>query len=102
MSAQIVSVSLRQFASATEAKASFQALVDALKTCRSETYKGTKSTYSAMSTPKLGDGAVGVQIDADGAKLVTTDGGGLVNTDVDAAVKLPTAQVNRYMAAAAR
>lgn len=113
MSAEFVRVGLRQFASASEAKASFQALVDALKTCRSETYAGSKLTYSAMSTPKLGEGAIGVKIDADGTTLVqnfvlvgptlvATGGGGLLNTDADSLTRLLTAQVNRYTAAASK
>ena len=66
-----------------------------------------------MSTPKLGEGAIGVKIDADGTTLVqnfvligptlvATGGGGLSNTDADSLTRLLTAQVNRYTAAASQ
>lgn len=65
LSAELLGVGLRQYASAKQAKAAFTALTDALETCTGETYQGTKLTYAPMSTAKIGDGSVGIKITAD-------------------------------------
>lgn len=66
MSAELISISLRQFKSAEEASAAWHAMTETLKTCKGEVYEGTKLTYSPMSAPKLGDASTGLKIDADG------------------------------------
>ena len=111
LSAELLSVGLRQYASTEEAKASFDALTDALASCPSESYEGMEMTYAAMSAPKVGDASVGVKITADGTDLlqtfalvgptlVNTGGGGLMNASADDVNMLLEAQVNAYEAAA--
>jgi hypothetical protein len=111
ISAEVLSVGLRQYASPEEASASFDALMNALAYCPGETYEGTELTYAAMSAPKVGDASVGVRISADGTDLlqtfalvgptlVNTGGGGLMNASADDVNTLLEAQVNAYKAAA--
>jgi hypothetical protein len=113
LSAEVLSVSLRQYANAQQAKAAFTALTDALAGCTGETYQGTKLTYAPMSVAKVGDGSVGVKITADGATLlqnfalvgptlVTTGGGGLANANADQITSLLQEQVKVYESAAAQ
>jgi hypothetical protein len=111
MSAELASISLRQFASVPDAKAAWRALTKALRTCHSEVYEGTRLAYSEMSAPRLGDDSVGVKIDADGTALlqnfvlagptvISAGGGGLTNADADAISKMLKTQVHRYVSAA--
>lgn len=111
MSAEYLSLGLRQYANADQAKASFDALTNALKTCTGETYNGVQSTYAPMSAPKVGEGSVGVKITAGdtgllqffavvGPVLVNTGGGGLLNANANEVMSLLEAQVNRYRTAA--
>ncbi len=112
LSAELLGVGLRQFASADQAGQAFEALKDTLASCTSETRDGTEVTYSQMSAPKVGNGSVGVRITGSdvsviqffavvGPVLVNTGGGGLVNADADDVMNLLEAQVDRYTAAAA-
>jgi len=112
LSAELLSVGLRQYADADQAKASFEALANALASCPSETFGGTKATYAPMSAPKVGDGSIGVKITADstavlqffavvGPVLVNTGGGGLMNANADEVMSLLKAQVTKYEASAA-
>lgn len=112
LSAEMLGVGLRQFASANQAREAFEALTDTLEFCTSDTRDGVEVTYSQVSAPKVGDGSVGVRItDPDasviqffalvGPVLVNTGGGGLVNVDVDEVMSLLEAQVDKYAAAAA-
>jgi hypothetical protein len=107
MSTELLSLSIRQYASTGEAKAAWGAMVKALETCRGEVYDGTQLTYSAMSAPKLGDGSRGVKIEAEGMTLlqnfvlvgpamVSAGGGGLMNADADTIANLLEAQIERY------
>jgi hypothetical protein len=111
MSAEFISIKLRQFKSTEAAKAAWKAMTRALRSCKGEVYDGTKLTYSRMSAPKLGDAAMGVKIDADGVTLVqnfvlvgpvmiSAGGGGLTNTDADAVSSALKAQVKSYIQAA--
>lgn len=111
LSAELMSITLRQFASEKDAKAAWSALTETLKTCKSEVYQGTTLTYSPMSAPKIGDASVGVKLDADGTTLVQNfvlvgptmisgGGGGLMNADVDTVAKVLEAQVEQYLSAA--
>lgn len=111
MSAEYLSLGLRQYANADQAKASFDALTNALKTCTGETYNGVQSTYAPMSAPKVGDGSVGVKITAGdtgllqffavaGPVLINTGGGGLLNANANEVMSLLGAQVDKYRAAA--
>lgn len=113
LSSELVSVGLRQYADAKQAKAAFIALTDALETCTEETYQGTKLTYAPMSAAKLGDGSVGVKITADkttllqnfalvGPTLISTGGGGLMNANADQVIELLRKQTKAYQAAAAK
>lgn len=111
LSAEVVRLAARQFESADDARASWDALTGALKTCKSEVYEGTTLTYSPMSVPDLGEDAVGVKIDADGVTIVqnfvlvgpvmiSAGGGGAVDVDVDNILTLLEDQVDRYVDAA--
>lgn len=111
LSAEYLSLGLRQYANADQAKASFDALTNALKTCTGETYNGVQSTYAPMSAPKVGDGSVGVKIAAGdtgllqffavvGPVLINTGGGGLLNANANEVMSLLEAQVNKYRAVA--
>lgn len=111
MSAELVSVILRQFGSPDEAKAAWQALTTALKTCKSEVYDGSHLTYSKLSAPKLGDASLGLKIEVDdyallqnfvlsGPVMVSAGGGGLMNADADVVAQVLEAQVERYVASA--
>ncbi|ROR90955.1 hypothetical protein EDD33_1812 [Nocardioides aurantiacus] len=113
LSAELLRVGLRQYANADEAKAAFTALTDALETCTGETYQGTQLTYSPMSAPKVGDGAVGIKITADdtvllqnfalvGPTLINTGGGGLMNANADEVTTLLKAQAKAYETAASQ
>ena len=112
MSAEILSIGLREFASPEEAKAAFDALTHALESCTGETYQGTRLTYAPMSAPKVGDGSVGVKMSAHGTDLlqffalvgptlINTGGGGLMNASADEITSLLEAQVNAYQGVAA-
>lgn len=111
VSAELLRVGLRQYASADQARAAFDALTTALSTCKGETYDGSKLVYSPMSAPHVGDGSVGVRITADGytllqnfalvgPTLVSTGGGGLADADADEIAGLLEAQVVAYQGAA--
>ena len=112
LSAEALSVGLRQFAGPDEARAAFDALAAALSSCTGETYQGMELTYAPMSAPKVGDASVGVKINADGTDLlqyfalvgpilVNTGGGGLMNASADDVTSLLESQVSSYQAAAA-
>ena len=111
LSAQLLSVTLRQYANAREAKASFAVLTKTISTCRSETYEGSKLEYAPLSAPKVGEASVGVRITSDGTTLVqnfalvgptvlSAGGGGLTNTNADEAADLLGDQVDAYHTAA--
>lgn len=111
LSASVASVGLRQYASAKDAGEAFDALEQALQTCHSETYQGSKLTYTAMSVDKVGDRALGVRIEGGGATVLqqfTLDGpvlanvgtGGMANVDANETAQLLRKQVDRYEAAA--
>jgi hypothetical protein len=113
LSSELLSIGLRQYASAEEARAAFDALADALASCPGETYEGTQLTYSPMSAPTVGDASVGVKINADGTDLlqtfalvgptlINTAGGGLMNASADDVNSLLEAQVDAYNVAATK
>lgn len=111
MSAELLSVGLRQFASPEQAKAAFDAMVTALETCRNETFQGSEMSYAPMSAPKVGEASVGVKISSDGTDLlqnfalvgptmINVGGGGLMNASVADVTAALEAQVKAYRAAA--
>lgn len=111
MSAELVSITLRQFKSVEDASAAWNAMTETLKTCKSEVYEGTELTYSPMSAPKLGDASIGLKVDAGGMTLlqnfvlvgpvmISGGGGGLMNADADTIANLLKVQVERYVDAA--
>lgn len=112
MSAELLSITIRQFKSEEEARAAWTAMTKTLKTCKTEVYEGTRLTYSLMSAPKLGDASTGLKMDADGTTLLQnfvlvgpamiSVGGGLINADADTMAKLLKTQVERYGDAAMR
>lgn len=113
LSAELLHVGLRQFASAEQARAAFDALTKALSTCRSETYQGRELEYALMAAPKVGSESVGVRITDGGSavmqnfvlvgpSMVVTGGGGLLQADADEIARLVEAQVHAYEAAAAQ
>lgn len=111
MSSEILSIGLRQYANADEAKAAFDAMADAIGSCPGDTFQGTELTYAPMSAPKIADASVGVRITADGTDLlqffvltgptiIRTGGGGLMNANLDEVTKLLEAQLAAYETAA--
>lgn len=112
LSAEFLGVGFRQYADAGQAKATFEALSNALASCTGETYDGRRVSYAPMSAPKLGAGSVGVKITSDdgpdllqffallGPVLVNTGGGGMMNTNAEEVISLFKAQVGKYEAAA--
>jgi hypothetical protein len=111
LSAEFLSVGIRQYATAQQAKAAFKALADTLATCTTETDEGTKYTYALTSTAKVGEAQVGVKISTDGASglsnfalvgpaLINVGGGGVMNVDADTVTAMLRAQVKAYTAAA--
>ncbi|MEZ5202962.1 MAG: hypothetical protein R2701_00835 [Acidimicrobiales bacterium] len=70
MSSEFLSIGLRQYATADEANAAFDAMADAIGSCPGDTFQGTELTYAPMSAPKIGDASVGVRITADGTDLL--------------------------------
>ena len=112
LASEFLQVSLRQYADADEARASFKSLTDALATCTGELYNGSNMTYAPMSAPKVGDESIGVKITADGTALLSffavdgpilikTAGGGLMNANADEVINVLKAQVTKYEASAA-
>ena len=101
MSAEYLSLGLRQYTNADQAKPrSAHWPMHALRTCTGETYNGVQSTYAPMSAPKVGDGSLGVKITAGdtgllqffavvGPVLINTGGGGLLNANVNEVMTLP-------------
>jgi hypothetical protein len=111
LSAELLSVGLRQYADADQARASFEALEKALASCTGETYNGVEQTYALMSAPKVGEGSVGVKITAGGngllqffavvgPVLINTGGGGVMNANADEVMNLLEGQVDKYRASA--
>ncbi len=111
LSAELLSIGMRQYASASEAEAVFDALAEALESCTGETYQCTRLTYAPMSAPTVGDASLGVRINAEGTDLlqffalvgptlINTGGGGLMNASAEEVTSLLEAQVNAYQAAA--
>lgn len=111
LSAEVVSLGLRQYASPEEAKAAFDAMATALDSCPGESYSGSQLTYTPMSTPELGDASLGLKVNIDGTDvlqtfalvgptMVNTGGGGLMNANADEVFSLLEAQINSYKAAA--
>lgn len=85
---------LRQYAGAEQARAAFDAASHALETCKSEQYQGEEVGYALMAAPKVGDGALGVELTVQGSEapqyfvlvgpsLIDVGGGGLTNADND-------------------
>ena len=111
LSAEVVSLTIRQFESVEDAEASWDALVEVTRTCDSEVFEGSTLNYSPLSALDLGDASVGVKIDSDGVtilqnfvrvgpSIVSGGGGGLVAVDADTIADLLAKQVDRYTAAA--
>ncbi|MFG2052818.1 hypothetical protein ACGFI9_02200 [Micromonospora sp. NPDC048930] len=111
LSAQLILVSLRQYASPEQAKASFDKMAKTLETCRKDTSDGQKVTYALMNLPEIGDRSLGVRIALQGATalqgfalvgptLVSTGTAGVVSADADVVADLLGKQVDRYSAAA--
>ncbi len=87
----------------------------ALKTCQTETYEGSKLTYSPVSVAHSGEGSAGLRFTGDaatavqmyvleGPALITIGGGGvtstLPSTNSDLVARLLAKQVDRYTTAA--
>jgi hypothetical protein len=113
MSAELASVSLRQFNSPEDASKAFNALTNAVNTCPGETIDGTEAKYTPMSAPKVGYASVGVRIEGDnftvlqnfvlvGPTIISAGGGGLVNINSDQVTQLVEAQVEKYETAASK
>lgn len=113
LSAELLHVGLRQYESADHARTAFDALTEALSSCKGETYQGSELEYAALSAPKVGEESVGVRITADdytllqnfvlvGPTLVATGGGGLMQANAEEIASLVETQVEAYQDAAAQ
>ena len=111
LSAEVVSLGLRQYASPAEAEAAFDAMRTALASCPGESYEGSEITYTPMSTPEVGENSLGLKVNMDGTDLlqtfalvgptmINTGGGGLMNANADEVFSLLEAQINSYKAVA--
>ena len=111
LSAEVVSLGLRQYASPEEARAAFDAMATALASCPGETYSGREFTYTPMSAPEVGDASLGLKVNIDGTDvlqtfalvgptMVNTGGGGLMNANADEVFSLLEAQIDSYKAVA--
>lgn len=102
-----VTTSLRQYASAADAKASFEKLVDVMKTCKTDTEDGDTLHYAVMSAPRLADGTIGIQIKVSGYTLLqnfvldgpTLVSGGGIGLSAQQVADLLNRQVELYEAA---
>ncbi|WP_406045515.1 hypothetical protein OG799_14195 [Micromonospora sp. NBC_00898] len=112
LSAQLILVSLRQYASPAQAKASFDKMAKTLETCRKDTSDGQKVSYALMNLPDVGEKSLGVRIELQGGTalqgfalvgptLVTTGTAGVMSADADVVADLLGKQVDRYSTAAA-
>jgi hypothetical protein len=111
LTAQVIGVGLRQYASPAAARAQFDTLVKVMQTCHKQTDSdGSTITYSLVNTAPVGEGTIGIRIDygsgtvlqtftLTGACLANVGQGG-VNVDPDALAPLLKAQVARYEKAA--
>lgn len=113
LSAQELMVTLREYASPEDAKASYDALVKTLNTCHHETYQGDRYTYRLTSAPQIGDDTVGVTISSGnmtagedftlvGPTMVSVGGGGVLSSDFDQISNMLRWQVASYKAAATK
>ena len=111
LSAELLTISIRQYGSVDEANAAWNALRKALRTCKGEEYDGSQLKYTRMSAPDLGEDSLGLKIDVDGVTLLQNfvlvgpavlsgGGGGAVNADADTIVAALRKQVARYDGAA--
>ncbi|GIF47200.1 hypothetical protein DFJ67_7176 [Asanoa ferruginea] len=111
LNAEVAVISLRQYANADQAKASFEKMAAILQTCKKDTSEGQKVTYALMNLPNAGDASLGVRIETQGATvlqgfaivgptLISSGTGGLMSADADFVADLLTRQVDRYSAAA--
>ncbi|MBM0236140.1 hypothetical protein JNW88_01615 [Micromonospora sp. ATA32] len=111
LSAQLILVGLRQYASPDQAKASFDKMAKTLETCRKDTSDGHKITYALMNLPEVGERSLGVRIELQGGTalqgfalvgptLITTGTAGVVSADADVVADLLGKQADKYSSAA--
>jgi hypothetical protein len=111
LSAEVIAVTLRQYADTAQAKASFDAMAKTLDTCREDTSDGQKVTYALMNVPVVGDRSLGVRIQTQtatvlqgfalvGPTLISTGTGGLITVNPDLVTDLLAKQAARYTDAA--
>lgn len=108
LSAELLTITIRQYGSIKDANAAWDALAKALESCKGEEYDGSQLTYTRMSAPDLGENSLGLKIDVDGVTLlqnfvlvgpavISGGGGGAVNADADTIVAALRKQVVRYV-----
>ncbi len=111
LGAELLSVALRQYGSAQEARAAFDAMTKALETCTTDTVNGRKTEYAVMSAPKIGDDSIGVRVTFDqgtvlqnfglvGPTLVAVGTGGVMNANAELGSQTLEQQVKKYQEAA--
>jgi hypothetical protein len=66
---QFVAITIREYASSSAARQSWEAMTKVPGTCHHETYLGERMTYTAMSATKDGDASAGVQMGVDDATI---------------------------------
>lgn len=110
-SAEVATVGLSQYASATEASVQFEKYQDGMKTCKSEKVSGDTVKYAIVNTVDVGYPSFGFKVTADtygviinvaqvGPTLVQVGSGGIMSVDADLPSAMLPKQVNSYVAAA--
>ncbi len=107
LTSHFILITLRQYADEDEAVASFDALRDALKTCKTDTLDGKHVTYSPLPAPALGDSSVAVDANISGLSspqyftisgptVIGVSGTGLGGPSTDVLTEVLRDQVSRY------
>ena len=110
-SGELISPSIRQYASPVQAKASMAKLLATLKTCRKFTSDGESLKVSKVKADPVGEMSVAVRLEGSsftiiqgyslvGPSLITVGTGGITSVDGDVVGPLLKKQVDRYSAAA--
>ena len=112
-SAQLVSPSIRQFATPAQAKANMVKLVTVLKTCKKFTSDGDRVKVAKVKATPAGEMSIAVRMEGEGftiiqqyalvgPSMITVGTGGVTSVDGDVVSPLMKKQVAKYATAAKR
>lgn len=107
LTSHFILITLREYADEEQAEATFDALRDALTTCKTDTIDGKQVTYSSLPAPALGDASVGVGANISGLSspqyftrsgqtVIGVSGTGLGGPSTDVLTDVLRDQVSRY------